>query len=62
MPQITDAQTFSRECVRKKYKGCCLELHPDPIPDSLCQASPLERLTATICLTLTVLLGNAGVS
>jgi len=32
-----------------------------PIPDILCQNSRLKKLTTTICLTLAVLLGSAGV-
>jgi len=30
------------------------------IPDILCQNSRMRNLTATICLTLAVLLGSAG--
>ena len=33
-----------------------------PIPDILCQTSPMRHLTTTICLTIAVLLGSAGVS
>ena len=32
-----------------------------PIPDILCQTFPMRNLTATICLTLAVLLGVTGV-
>ena len=31
-----------------------------PFPDILCQTSPMRNLTATICLTIAVLLGSAG--
>ena len=33
-----------------------------PTPHILCQTSPTRNLTATLCLTLAVLLGSAGVS
>ena len=33
-----------------------------PLPPSPCQTNHMKRLTATICLTITVLLGSAGVS
>jgi hypothetical protein len=33
-----------------------------PIPDILCQTSTMRDLTATICLTIAVLLGSAGMS
>jgi hypothetical protein len=32
------------------------------IPHILCQTSRMRNLTATICLTIAVLLGSAGVS
>ena len=32
------------------------------IPDIFCQTSRMKRLTATICVTIAVLLGSAGVS
>jgi hypothetical protein len=32
--QIETAQRLARECVRKKYKGCWVELHPHPIPST----------------------------
>ena len=33
-----------------------------PIPRIFCQNSPMGNLTATLCLTLAVLLGSAGIS
>ncbi|MGY9002735.1 MAG: hypothetical protein ACKVIF_06045, partial [Rhodospirillales bacterium] len=33
-----------------------------PIPDILCQTSRMKRLTATICLTIAVLLGSTGMA
>jgi len=33
-----------------------------PIPGILCQTSRMRTLTATLCLTVAVLLGSAGVS
>jgi TPR repeat protein len=35
---------------------------PLPIPNILCQTSPMRNLTATICLTIAVLLGSVGMS
>jgi hypothetical protein len=32
-----------------------------PIPNILCQTSPMRDLTATLCLTISVLLGSVGV-
>jgi hypothetical protein len=41
-------------------------LHPHPfslpIPNILCQTSRMRNLTATLCLTVAVLIGSAGVS
>ena len=34
----------------------------DPHPHIFCQTSPIRRLTASICLTIAVLLRSAGVS
>jgi hypothetical protein len=33
-----------------------------PIPDILCDTPSMKNLTATICLTIAVLLGSVGVS
>ena len=33
-----------------------------PIPGILCQTSRMKRLTTTLCLTIAVLLGGAGMS
>ena len=35
---------------------------PDSISDILCQTSFMKNPTATLCLTIAVLLGSAGVS
>ena len=42
--------------------GCTHTKFPLPTPNIFCQNSPVRNLTATICLTVAVLLGSAGVS
>ena len=61
--QLEKAQDLARECIRNKYKGCLVELHPLLLKDlKSTKLIPMRNLTATLCLLNFLLLGSIGKS